>query len=89
MFWHNINNEGRTQNFNINIVLQEMDCEDVDWPQVPMDGVHWQLFTYIIVSLTIVLLLLLWHDSPILGPSLLFSCMNLWYVVMNRVAMNC
>jgi len=32
MFWHNINNEGGTKNFNINIVLQGMDCEDVDWP---------------------------------------------------------
>ena len=66
-----------------------MDCEDVDWPHVPKDGVHWQLFAYIIVSLSVVLLLLLWHENPISGPSLLFSCINLWYVVMNRVAMNC
>ena len=72
MFWHNINNEGGTYNFNINMILQGTDCEDVDWTQVPVDGVHWQL---------------LWHDIPILGPSLLFSCINLWYVVINRVAM--
>jgi hypothetical protein len=68
------------------MVLQGTDRGDVDWPQVPMNGVHWQLFTYIIVSLSIVLLLLLWHDSPVSGPSLLFSCINLWYVLMNTVA---
>ena len=32
MFWHNINHEGETWNFNINKVLKGMDCEDVDWP---------------------------------------------------------
>jgi len=69
--------------------LQGTDCEDVELPQVPMDGVHWQLFTNIIVNLSVVLLLLLWHDNPILGPSLLFSCIHLWYFVMNRMAMNC
>jgi hypothetical protein len=89
MIWHNRNNEGGTWNFNINMVLQGMDCEDVDWPQVPVDGVHWQFFTYIIISLSIVLLQLLQHESPISGPSLLFSCISLWYVVMYRVAMNC
>jgi len=69
--------------------LQGTECEDMECPQVPMDGVHCQLFTHIIVSLSVVLLLLLWHDNPILGPSLLLSCINLWYFVMNRVAMNC